>query len=54
MDKKPIMLKKGMQIAARVTPKGQKGAGSVAMFVMPKTEVTNVRGCKSELLAAVF
>lgn len=44
MDKKPIMLKKGTQIATSVMAKGQYGAGSAGMFVMPKMDVTNVRG----------
>ena len=36
--------RKGTQIATRVMPKCQKGAGSAGMFVMPKTEVTKVSG----------
>ena len=39
-----MMLKKGMQIATRTMAKGQKGAGLSGIFVIPKTEVTNVRG----------
>jgi hypothetical protein len=40
-----MMLKKGMQIATRTIANGQKGAGLSGIFVMPKTDVTNVRGC---------
>ena len=39
-----MMLKKGIQIAAKVMPNGQRGAGSAGRFVIPKIEVTNVRG----------
>ena len=36
--------KKGMQTATRVATNGQYGAGSGGMLVIPKTEVTKVRG----------
>ena len=36
--------KKGMQTAANVIAKGQYGSGSGGIFVMPKTEVTKVKG----------
>jgi predicted RecA/RadA family phage recombinase len=39
-----MMLKKGMQIATRTIANGQNGAGLSGMFVIPKTDVTNVRG----------
>ena len=45
VERKPIMLKKGTQIATRVIANGQYGAGSAGMLVIPKMLVTNVRGC---------
>jgi len=39
-----MMLKKGMQIVTKTMANGVKFAGLSGMFVMPKTEVTNVRG----------
>jgi len=44
VERKPMILKKGMHIAARTMPKGQKGEPFPGMLVMPKTEVTKVRG----------
>lgn len=41
--------KNGMQTAAKVMAKGQYGEGSAGMFVMPKTEVTNVRGLRTSV-----
>jgi hypothetical protein len=44
VERKPMSEKKGMQTAARVIANGQYGSGSGGMFVMPKTEVTKVKG----------
>lgn len=40
-----MILKKGTQIATSVIANGQYGAGSAGMLVIPKMDVTNVRGC---------
>lgn len=39
-----MMLKNGTQIATNVTPNGQSGVGYSSILVIPKIEVTNVRG----------